>query len=103
MGSTLFLLEKEREIHRSQATESGKPEEIVEKMISGRMKKFISENTLLGQQFVKDNDKTVRSYLEETGSKVSAFYRFEVGEGIDKKAEDFAEEVAAQAQKSSLS
>ena len=94
------VLEKEREIHRSQAEETGKPPEIIEKMVSGRMKKFIAENTLLGQNYVKDNEKTVATYLDETKSSISKFYRFEVGEGIEKKTVDFAEEVAAQAQNS---
>ena len=94
------VLEKEREIHRSQAEETGKPPEIIEKMVSGRMKKFIAENTLLGQNYVKDNEKTVAAYLDETKSSISKFYRFEVGEGIEKKTVDFAEEVAAQAQNS---
>ena len=97
------ILEKEREIHRSQANETGKPPEIVEKMIFGRMKKFVAENTLLGQTFVKNNDLTVAKFLEESGVKVSAFYRYEVGEGIEKKTLDFAEEVAAQAQQSKKS
>ena len=69
------VLEKEREIHRSQAEESGKPPEIIEKMVAGRMKKFIAENTLLGQSYVKDNEKTVAAYLEETKSSISKFYR----------------------------
>ena len=97
------VLKKEREIHRSQAEETGKPPEIIEKMVSGRMKKFIAENTLLGQDYVKDNEKTVAAYLEETGGVISDFHRFEVGEGIEKKSVDFAEEVAAQAQHSSKS
>ena len=92
------VLEKEREIHRSQAEETSKPPEIIEKMVSGKMKKFIAENTLLGQSYVKDNEKTVAAYLDETKSSISKFYRFEVGEGIEKKTTDFAEEVAAQAQ-----
>ena len=96
------VLEKEREIHRSQAEESGKPPEIIEKMVAGRMKKFIAENTLLGQSYVKDNEKTVAAYLEETKSYISKFYRYEVGEGIEKKTVDFAEEVAAQAQNSGV-
>lgn len=94
------VLDKEREIHRSQAEETGKSPEIIEKMVSGRMKKFIGENTLLGQNYVKDNEKTVAAYLDETKSSISKFYRFEVGEGIEKKTVDFAEEVAAQAQNS---
>ena len=94
------VLEKEREIHRSQAEETGKSPEIIEKMVSGKMKKFIAENTLLGQNYVKDNEKTVAAYLDETKSSISKFYRFEVGEGVEKKTVDFAEEVAAQAQNS---
>ena len=66
------------------------------------MKKFIAENTLLGQSYVKDNEKTVAAYLEETKSYISKFYRYEVGEGIEKKTVDFAEEVAAQAQNSGV-
>ncbi|MCB1748165.1 MAG: elongation factor Ts [Gammaproteobacteria bacterium] len=91
------LLEKEREIHQAQAAESGKPPEIVEKMVTGRLKKFIAEVTLLGQPFVKDPDKTVAKLLGEHGASVKGFVRYEVGEGIEKKEVNFAEEVAAQA------
>jgi elongation factor Ts len=91
------LIDKEREIHQAQAAESGKPPEIVEKMVSGRLKKFIAEITLLGQPFVKDPDKTVAKLLGEQGASVKSFARFEVGEGIEKKEVNFAEEVAAQA------
>jgi len=91
------LLDKEREIHRAQAAESGKAPEIVEKMIAGRVKKFINEITLLGQPFVKDPDKTVAKLLAERNAEVLSFVRYEVGEGIDKKTENFAEEVMAQA------
>ncbi len=91
------LLDKEREIHRAQAAESGKPPEIVEKMIAGRLKKFVNEITLLGQPFVKDPDKTVAKLLAEHDATVLQFVRFEVGEGIEKKQENFAEEVMAQA------
>ena len=93
------LLENEKEIQRSQANESGKPPEIIEKIISGRMKKFVAENTLLGQTFVKDNEKTISKYLKESGSNIIEFHRFEVGEGIEKKRDDFAKEVAAQTQR----
>ena len=98
-GISPELLENEKEIQRSQANESGKPPEIIEKMISGRMKKFVAENTLLGQTFVKDSGKTISKYLEESGSNIIEFHRFEVGEGIEKKRDDFAKEVAAQTQR----
>ena len=90
-------LEKEREIQSAQAAESGKPPEIVEKMVTGRLKKFVGEITLLGQPFVKDPDKTVGALLKENNADVSQFVRYEVGEGIEKKTENFAEEVMAQA------
>jgi elongation factor Ts len=89
-------LDKEREIFRAQALESGKPENIVEKMIDGRMRKFLGEITLLGQPFVKDPDMSVEKLLKQKGAKVAQFCRLEVGEGIEKKQENFAEEVAAQ-------
>lgn len=92
------VLAKEREILLAQVTDSGKPPEIQEKMITGRMKKFLGEVTLLGQAFVKDPDQTVAKYLESAGASVRAFSRFEVGEGIDKRTENFAEEVMAQVQ-----
>jgi elongation factor Ts len=91
------LLAKEREIVTAQAQESGKPENIIEKMVDGRMKKFLAENTLLGQAFVKDPDTTVEKLLQSQGAKIIQFERFEVGEGIEKKKENFAEEVRAQA------
>jgi elongation factor Ts len=90
-------IEKEREIFRAQALESGKPPEIVDKMIGGRMRKFAEEVTLLGQAFVKDPSVKVEQLLKQAGAKVAAFARFEVGEGIEKKADNFAEEVQAQA------
>ncbi len=90
------LLEKEREIFAAQATESGKPPEIVEKMVQGRMKKFLGEITLLGQPFVKDTDQSVGKLLKAAGAGVLYFQRYEVGEGIEKKQEDFAAEVMAQ-------
>ncbi len=91
------LLAKEREITEAQAKESGKPDNIVEKMVEGRMRKYLSEITLVGQPFVKDPDTTVGKLLESRGATVHAFTRFEVGEGIEKKVEDFREEVMAQA------
>jgi elongation factor Ts len=90
------VLEKEKEILRAQALESGKPAEIVEKMLTGRIRKYLAEITLLGQSFVKDPDVTVESLLSDAGAKVNSFVRFEVGEGIEKKQENFADEVMAQ-------
>ncbi len=91
------MLDKERDIFKAQALESGKPENIVEKMIEGRMRKYLGEITLLGQPFVKDPDQTVEKLLKASGAKVLQFRRLEVGEGIEKKQENFAEEVMAQA------
>ncbi len=91
------LLEKEKEILIAQAEESGKPQEIIEKMIGGRVKKFLKEITLLGQPFVKDPDQTVGKLLEFAGASVKRFIRYEVGEGIEKRNDNFAEEVMAQA------
>ena len=91
------LLEKERAVLTAQAQESGKPPEIIEKMIAGRLRKYLSEITLLGQPFVKDPDTTVAGLLRSKGASVRAFVRLEVGEGIEKKQENFAEEVRAQA------
>ncbi len=90
------VLEKERSILRAQAAESGKPPEIVEKMVTGRLKKYLSEITLLGQPFVKDSELSVAKYLSGADARVVDYVRFEVGEGIDKKSENFAEEVMAQ-------
>ena len=87
---------KETEIYSAQARESGKPEEIIEKMISGRLRKFVAEVSLLEQPFVKDPDVTVGKLLKEAGASVVHFVRFEVGEGIEKEEIDFADEVAAQ-------
>ncbi len=91
------VLNKEREITEAQAKESGKPDNIVEKMVEGRMRKYLGEITLLGQPFVKDPDTKVGKLLEQQGATVNGFTRFEVGEGIEKKVEDFREEVMAQA------
>lgn len=91
------ILSKEREILAAQARDSGKPAEIVDKMVEGRLRKYLSEIALLGQPFVKDPDITVEKLLSRRGAEVFAFSRFEVGEGIEKKTENFAEEVRAQA------
>jgi elongation factor Ts len=90
------VLEKEKDILRAQALESGKPADIVEKMLTGRIRKYLAEITLLGQSFVKDPDKTVETLLSDAGAKVNRFVRYEVGEGIEKKQENFADEVMAQ-------
>lgn len=90
------LIAKEKEIFSAQAAESGKPAEIIEKMVDGRIKKFLKEITLLGQPFVKDPDQTIEKLLKAAGAKVNRFIRFEVGEGIEKKTENFADEVMAQ-------
>lgn len=90
------VLEKEKEILIAQAQDSGKPMEIIEKMIQGRMRKYLAEVTLLGQPFVKDVDQTVAQLLKAAGAEVVSFTRYEVGEGIEKKTEDFAAEVMAQ-------
>ena len=90
------LIEKEKEIFTAQALESGKPAEIVSKMVDGRIKKFFAEITLLGQAFVKDDSVTVGQLVKSKGNAVQRFTRFEVGEGIEKKEENFAEEVMAQ-------
>ncbi len=89
-------LEKERATLEAQARESGKPEEIVQKMVDGRMRKYLGEITLLGQPFVKDPDQTVEEYLQSKGAEAAFFERFEVGEGKEKKEENFADEVRAQ-------
>lgn len=91
------LLDQERDIVATQARESGKPEAIVEKMIEGRMSKFVNEISLLGQSFVKDPDITVEKLVKQAGATVEGFACFEVGEGIEKKVDNFAEEVMAQA------
>ena len=88
---------KEREIFIAQAAESGKPAEIIEKMVDGRIAKFLKEITLLGQPFVKNPDQTIEKLLAARGAKVISFERIEAGEGIEKKAEDFVAEVMAQA------
>jgi elongation factor Ts len=88
-------LRKEKEILLAQAAQSGKAGDIVEKMVQGRLKKYLSEVTLLGQPFVKDPDQNVGKLLKAASATVRSFHRFEVGEGIEKKEENFAEEVMA--------
>jgi elongation factor Ts len=89
------LVEKERAIFAAQAADSGKPADIVAKMVEGRVNKYLSEVTLLGQPFVKNPDETVEKYLKAKGVSVNSFTLFVVGEGIEKKKDDFAAEVAA--------
>ena len=91
------VLENERQIQLAQARQSGKPDEIIEKMVSGRIKKFLRENTLTGQAFVKDPDTSVAALLKANNASVNGFIRYEVGEGIEKKADNFAAEVMQQA------
>lgn len=90
------VVEKEKEIQIDIAMQSGKPADIAEKMVAGRMKKFTGEVSLTGQPFVKDPSITVAELLKNNSADVINFVRFEVGEGIEKKTEDFAAEVAAQ-------
>jgi elongation factor Ts len=90
------VVAKEREIYSAQAQDSGKPAEIVEKMVEGRIRKFLAENSLTEQAFVKDPDTTVGKLVSSAGAEVLDFTRFEVGEGIEVEKVDFAAEVAAQ-------
>jgi len=90
------VLSKESEIYTAQAAESGKPADIVEKMVSGRLKKFIAEVTLTEQPFVKDPDVKISKLLADANAEIVSFTRFEVGEGIEKQTVDFAAEVAEQ-------
>ncbi|MEO0345028.1 MAG: translation elongation factor Ts [Pseudomonadota bacterium] len=89
-------IDSERAILVEQAKGSGKPDEIIAKMVDGRMRKFLGEITLVGQPFVKDPDQTVGKLLKQHGATVSSFVRYEVGEGVEKKEDNFAEEVMAQ-------
>ena len=90
------VLEKEKQFLISQAADSGKPADIIEKMVTGRMRKHLSTITLLGQDFVKDGDITVAKLLKQNDAKVKAFTRLVVGEGIEKKVDNFADEVMQQ-------
>ena len=94
------VLNKESEIYTAQAAESGKPADIVEKMVSGRLRKFVEEVSLMEQAFVKDPDVKIGKLVKDAGAEIMAFIRYEVGEGIEKKEENFAEEVAAQLKQS---
>jgi len=90
------VIAKEKEIFSAQAAESGKPADIIEKMVLGRINKFLKEITLLGQPFVKDPDQTIAKLLKAANASVELFHRLEVGEGIEKKVENFADEVMSQ-------
>ncbi len=92
------VVEKEKQVQMDIARESGKPEQVIEKMIIGRMKKFVAESTLLNQQFVVNPDLTVGDAAKEAGASITGFVRLEVGEGIEVEKEDFAAEVAKAAQ-----
>ena len=94
--TTLNILDAEKEIYIAQALESGKSEEIAEKMVAGRLNKFLAENSLLQQPFVKNPDTTVGELVSAEGASVVSFVRYEVGEGIEIEEVDFAAEVAAQ-------
>ena len=88
---------KEREIYRSQAEDTGKPANVIAKIVDGRMKKFLKESTLLGQNFVKDTEVTVADLLRANCAEVSGIVRYELGEGLEKRKDDFVGEVLAQA------
>jgi len=90
------VLGAERKIYEAQALESGKPESITKKMVDGRLRKFVAESSLLDQAFVREPSNKVGDLLEQAGAQCVRFVRFEVGEGLEKKDEDFAAEVAAQ-------
>lgn len=92
------VVEKEKQVQMDIARESGKPEQVIEKMIVGRMKKFVAESTLLNQSFVVNPDLTVEAAAKEAGATITGFARLEVGEGIEVEKEDFAAEVAKAAQ-----
>ena len=97
-GVSAEILDKEKTIFVAQAEASGKPADIVEKMVNGRIRKFLAEITLQGQPFVKDPDQSVGKLLKNAGARVLGFDRLELGEGVEKKTENFAEEVMAQVQ-----
>lgn len=90
------LIAKEKEIYFAQASTSGKPKEIIEKMVNGKLKKYLDEVSLMGQPFIKDPEVTIGRLLAQQGAKVISFVRFEVGEGIEKVSEDFVEAVMSQ-------
>tara|TARA_B100000214_G_scaffold94388_1_gene65366 strand:- start:666 stop:1523 length:858 start_codon:yes stop_codon:yes gene_type:complete len=90
------ILDREKAIYQNQAKESGKPEEIMEKMVEGKINRYLSEVSLLSQSFVKDPDISVSDYLEKDNASIAAYVRLKVGEGIEVEVKDFAEEVAEQ-------
>ncbi len=90
------VLEREKAIYQNQAQDSGKPQDIMDKMVYGKIKRFLSEVSLISQNFVKDPDITVQEYLEKGGATIVEFARLKVGEGIEVETKDFAEEVAEQ-------
>ena len=90
------ILEREKAIYQNQAQDSGKPQDIMDKMVDGKIKRFLSEVSLISQNFVKDPDITVQEYLEKGGATIVEFARLKVGEGIEVDTKDFAEEVAEQ-------
>ena len=90
------ILEREKAIYQNQAQDSGKSQDIMDKMVDGKIKRFLSEVSLISQNFVKDPDITVQEYLEKGGATIVEFARFKVGEGIEVETKDFAEEVAEQ-------
>ena len=90
------VLEREKAIYQNQAQDSGKPQDIMDKMVDGKVKRFLSEVSLISQNFVKDPDITVQDYLEKGGATIVEFARLKVGEGIEVETKDFAEEVAEQ-------
>ncbi|MEY3664764.1 MAG: hypothetical protein RLZZ153_946 [Pseudomonadota bacterium] len=96
-GVSADLIETERRIATEKAAESGKPAEIVAKMVEGTVQKFLKEVTLLGQPFVKDDKQTIEQLLKTRSARVASFTLYQVGEGIERKTTDFAAEVAAQA------
>jgi len=91
------VLDKEREIYRAQVLGSSKPEAIVDKILLGKMRKYVNEVTLLGQAYVKDTDLTIKQLLEREQAEVTGFVRYEQGEGLEKRVDDFAAEVKQQA------
>ena len=92
----MLFRSRERSIYVSQAEESGKPQEIMDKIIDGKMKRFLSEISLVSQSFVKDPDKTIDQLLNENNAKIVSFIRLKVGEGIEVESKNFADEVAEQ-------
>jgi len=90
------ILEREKAIYMVQAEESGKPKEIMEKMIEGKLKRFLSEVSLLSQNFVKDPEVTIQNLLDSNNAKIESYTRLKVGEGIEVETKNFADEVAEQ-------